>query len=485
MNGKSIIRNMLWRFSERCGAQIVNFIVLVVLARLLDPNVYGTIALIAVFANIMQVFVDAGLGNALIQKKDADDIDFSTVFISNLILCTISYLLLFILAPLIAQFYNDLNMVWMVRVLSLTILISGIKNVQQAYVSRNMLFKKFFFSTIGGTVISSVIGILMAFKGFGAWALVVQQVLNLFIDTTILWLTVKWRPKLLFSFERLRQLFSFGWKLLVSALLDSFYGNLASLIIGKKYSSANLAYYNQGQRFPVMIVTNINATIDSVLFPVMSNEQEDISHVKKITRHSLKVSIFIIAPLMVGLSACGESIVRVVLTDKWLQSVPFLQIFCISYMFWPVHTTNLNAIKALGRSDLFLKLEIIKKITGITLILIATNISVTAIAVSMLISSIIFQIVNAWPNKKLLYYGYSEQIKDIFPSIAIAIVMGGVIWILGKSLNLSLEIELIMQVVMGAIVYIGLAKSLKMEEYNYLQELLLSKTRRNKFETKK
>lgn len=267
----SILKNFIWRFAERCGAQLVTFIVSIVLARILAPEDYGTIALVTVFTTILQVFVDSGLGTALIQKKDADDLDFSSVFYFNFAVCLILYLGMFIAAPFIAKFYNDVSLTPVVRVISLTIVMSGIKGIQQAYVSRHMMFKRFFFSTIGGTIFSAFFGIALAYAGFGVWALVAQQLSNTVIDTLILWLTVKWRPKLMFSWTRLKGLLKFGWKLLVSALLDTGYSNLRNLIIGKMYSSSDLAFYNQADKFPKVIVTNINTSIDSVLLPTMSS----------------------------------------------------------------------------------------------------------------------------------------------------------------------------------------------------------------------
>lgn len=351
--------NLIWRFGERCGAQIVQFIVSIVLARILAPEAYGTIALVMVFAQILQVFVDSGLGNALIQKKGADDLDFSSVFIFNIIWCLILYLIIFLTAPLIASFYSDEGLVSIIRVLCLTVVISGLKNVQQAYVSRTLQFKKFFFATIGGTIASAIVGIIMALMGLGVWALVAQKLVNLSVDTIVLWFTVKWRPKLIFSFQRLKGLISYGWKLFASAMLDTIYTNLRQLIIGKMYTEADLAFYNQGKQFPNLIVANINTSIDSVLLPVLSLEQDDTKRVKEMTRRSIKISTYIMAPLMMGLAFTATSVVNLVLTDKWLLCVPYLKIFCITFMFYPIHTANLNAIKAMGRSDLFLKLKFV------------------------------------------------------------------------------------------------------------------------------
>ena len=334
-NSKRIVFNLIWRFAERTGAQIITFLVTLVIARILEPEDYGIIALIMVFISILQVFVDSGLGNALIQKKNADDLDFSTVFFTNIVFCLCLYLLMFFMAPLIARFYGNESLVLYIRVLSIIILISGVKNVQQAYVSRNMLFKKFFFSTLGGTIISCVIGIIMAIKGFGVWALISQQLLNLSIDTLILWLTVKWRPKLEFSFIRLKELFSFGSKLLISALIYTVEDNIRQLIIGKVYAPSELAQYNRGKQIPSIVITNINSSIDSVLLPAMSREQDNSIRVKEMTRRAIKVSTYVIAPLMIGLVFTAETLVKLILTDKWLPSVFFLRIFCITFIFYP------------------------------------------------------------------------------------------------------------------------------------------------------
>lgn len=470
---KSVIGNFIWRFAERCGAQLVTFIVSIVLARILDPKDYGTIALVTVFTTILQVFVDSGLGTALIQKKNADDLDFSSVFYFNFIVCIILYVGMFIAAPYIALFYKDTTLTPVIRVISLTIVISGVKGIQQAYVSKNMLFKRFFFSTIGGTIFSAVLGIAMAYMGYGVWALVAQQLSNTAIDTLILWLTVKWRPKKMFSYERLKGLFSFGWKLLISSLLDTAYNNLRNLIIGKLYSSSDLAFYNQGEKFPKVIVMNINTSIDSVLLPTMSIEQDNPERIKQMTRRAIKTSTYVMAPLMMGLAFCAEPIVRLVLTDKWIFCIPFLRIFCITYMFWPVHTANLNAINAMGRSDWFLRLEIIKKIVGLAILLSTMWFGVMAMAYSLLLSSVLSQIINSWPNRKLLKYGYLEQVRDFAPGILLAVLMGICVHFV-EYMSLPMIVTLVIQIVLGSIIYIVGSAILKLEEFQYLLEMIKS-----------
>ncbi len=468
---KQTLSNLVWRFAERCGAQGVSFVVSIVLARLLAPDVYGTVALVTVFTTILQVFIDNGIGNALIQKKDADDLDFSTIFYFNIVLCLCLYLIMFLAAPFIAAFYEMPELTPVVRVLSLTLVISGIKNVQQAYVSRHLMFKKFFFSTLAGTIGAAIIGIALAYFGFGVWALVVQQVFNAAVDTLVLWITVPWRPKRMFSFQRLKKLFSYGWKLLAASLLNTIYSDLRQLIIGKLYSASDLAYYNRGKQFPHLIVTNINTSIDSVLFPVMSNVQDKREKVCNMTRLSIKVSTYIMAPLMMGLAATARPLVTLLLTEKWNECVPYLRIFCITYMFYPIHTANLNAIKAMGRSDLYLKLEIAKKAVGMVLLLVSMNFGVMAMAYSLLISSVTSQIINSWPNRTLLKYGYLEQLKDIMPSVFLALFMGVCVYLISY-LNLSLWLILILQVMAGVIIYTAGSYLLKLEGFTYLLGIL-------------
>lgn len=479
MSSTNVITNFFWRFLERCGAQGVTFIVSIVLARLLDPTVYGTVALVTIFTTIMQVFVDSGMGNALIQKKDADDLDFSSVFYFNMAMCSVLYLIMFFAAPFIASFYRMPELTAIVRVLSFVVVISGVKNVQQAYVSRHLMFKRFFFSTLGGTIGAAVIGIAMAYLGFGVWALVAQMLFNAAVDTTILWITVKWRPKKMFSFQRLKSLFSYGWKLLASSLIDTVYNDLRQLIIGKKYSSGDLAYYNQGKKFPQLIVTNINTSIDSVLLPTMSKAQDDMAAVRSMTRRAIKTSTFLMMPAMIGLAVCAEPLVQLILTEKWLPCVLFLRIFCITYAFYPIHTANLNAIKAMGRSDLFLKLEIIKKTVGIIAILITMWISVQAMAYSFLVTTILNQIINSWPNKKLLNYSYVEQVKDMMPQILLSLGMGAAIYAV-SFLHLSASLTLLIQIPLGVLVYWSGSKIFRVESYTYIIEMVKNFKKRKK-----
>lgn len=464
---KKTITSLIWRFFERTGAQGVSFIVSIVLARLLAPEAYGIIALITVITSILQVFVDAGMGSALIQKKDADDVDFSSVFIFNMIMCIVLYFLLFFLAPSISAFYNNESLTPMIRVMGIILIISGLKNVQQAYVSIKLQFKRFFFATLGGTIGAAIVGIFMAYRGFGAWALIAQNLFNTTVDTIILWITVRWRPKRMFSFSRLKKLINYGWKLLAASLINTIYVNLRSLIIGKMYTAEDLAYYNKGGSFPSLVVSNINSSIDSVLLPTLSSFQDDKERIKSITRRSIVISSYIMWPMMIGLVTVAKPLIQFLLTDKWLMAVPFLQIICIQYGLDPFSTANLNAIKAIGRSDILLKMEIFKKILSIIILLSSIKYGVKAIALSGLIYGIIATIINAFPNKKLLNYSYIEQMKDVLPYILLSCIMGAIIFPI-ELLPIPNIIILLLQVTIGGLVYWGVSAKFKLEPYIYI-----------------
>lgn len=464
-----VISSLFWKFSERVGAQVVNFIVSIVLARVLQPKDYGLIALITIFITISNVFVQSGFGSALIQKKDADELDFSSVFYFSIFMSCILYIIMFITAPFIADFYSEPQLTAVIRVLSLLLIIAGVNSVQHAYVSKTMQFKRFFFSTLFGTLASAVVGIYLAYKGYGVWALVVQQLFNSIVDTLILWFTVRWRPMLKFSLERLKKLFSFGWKLLISNLLDTVYNQLNSLIIGRKYSSETLAYFNRGKQFPELVINNINGSIQSVLLPALAENQDHQKRVKEMVRRSIVTSSFLIFPIMIGLAATGQTVVTLLLTEKWLPCVPFLQINCLIFALYPIHTANLQAINAMGRSDIFLKLEIIKKVFGLSVLAITVFCfdDVMAIAIGTCIVSVTASFINAYPNKRILDYGYIEQIKDVMPSLVLSLVMGACVLLVGY-LKIYVILQLIVQVLVGIFIYLLGAWILKFECLNYL-----------------
>lgn len=466
-----VVSSMIWKFLERSGAQFVQFFLSIILARLVTPEDYGVIALILVFTQISNVFISSGFGTALIQKKDSDELDFSSVFYLSLFVAFVCYFILFFLAPTIAKFYNNELLIGYIRVVAISLFFSAINGVQGTYVSKKMQFKRFFFSSMGAVLGSGIIGVILAYNGFGVWALVMQHVFSGFFSFVILWFTVKWRPKLIFSFARVKTLFSFGWKLLCSGLLDTVFKNIYSLIVGRIYKSQVLGYFNRGQQFPQVIASNLNGSIQSVMLPTLSANNDNPSEVKKITRRSISTSAFVLMPCMFGLAAVAEPLVKVLLTDKWLPCVPFLQLACISYALYPIHTANLTGINALGRSDIFLKLEIIKKCVTVLNILITLPFGIYAMAIGQVVSGFISTFINAYPNKKLMEYSYFEQWKDLIPSFVLSIVMAGIVWVM-NFISIAPLLLLIIQIIVGIIVYVVLAKLFKLEVYNYFVNTL-------------
>lgn len=462
-----VFSGLLWKFAERIGAQAITFVLSIILARLLSPSDYGAIAVLLVFITIADVFVNAGFGSALIQKKDADDLDFSSVFYFSFIFSVFVYFVVFLAAPFIANFYNMPILQPALQVLALRIPAAAINSVQQAYVSRNMQFKKFFYSTLSGTAASALVGIFMAYNDYGIWSLVGQYLSNAVINTIVLFSVINWRPQLIFSLQRLKSLFSYGWKLLLSGLIDTGYQSLNSLLIGKFYTPADLAFFDTGKKFPMVIVTNINSSISSVLFPALASEQDEPERVKAHTRKAIQISSYIMWPMMLGMAACADSIVSLVLTDKWLSAVPYLQIACITYVLWPIHTANLQAINAMGRSDIFLKLEIVKKFVGISILIFTMQYGVLAIALGGILGGMISTFINAYPNGYLLKYSYMEQIKDILPSVILALFIAVIIKCFNNYFENSVSL-LIVDILLFITLYILISYLINNKEFNYI-----------------
>ncbi|MHA5065621.1 lipopolysaccharide biosynthesis protein [Cetobacterium somerae] len=469
-----IIGSLIWKFLERGGTQGIQFVIQIILARILTPEDYGVIAIITIFIALANVFVQNGLSTALIQKQDADEEEFSSVFYLSLLIACFLYCILYITAPLISDFYKDAILTKVLRVLSLTLFLGAFNSIQNTIIAKNMDFKKQFFSSVIAITVSGVFGIFMAYNNFGIWSLVYQQLCNQLLICIILLNTVKWRPKRMFSFYKIKKLFVFGSKILFSSLLDTLYVNITSLVIGRVYTPLMLGYYNRGNQFPQLIVSNFNGSIQAVIFPTLAKEQDNKDKVKAIVRRSIVTSSYIIFPLMIGLMVIAEPLIKLLLTNKWLPSVPYLRIFCLSYALWPIHTANLQAINAIGRSEVFLKLEIIKKILGIIILLITIKYGVYAIAVGVLISGILSSFINGYPNKKLLKYGYLEQVKDIIPSLLISLLMGMIIYSI-FFLKLNDLLTMIIQIILGIIIYIILSYSLKLECFFYIIRALKNK----------
>ncbi len=471
---QEIVNGLGWTFAERFGAQIVSFIISVVLARLLSPNDYGVIAIVLIFINIANVFVVGGFGNSLIQKKDADELDFSTLFYFNIGFSLLIYLVVFFVSPYVERVYSYDGLATLMRVLGIRLLISGVNSIQRAYVSRSMQFKKFFFSTLGGTVLSAIVGIYMAYSGFGPWALVAQYLTNSITDTLVLSLTLRWRPQKKFSLSRLKLLVSYGWKLMFSSLLSQVYFELNELVVGTVYSGSDLAYYSRGKKFPELFVTNINSSVETVIFPALSKEQDDKYSMKIRINSIIKISTYLIFPIVFGLAAISNNLISVLLTDKWLESAKYLSISCISYALVPVGMANLQAIKAIGRSDTYLKLDLIKKGIGVSLLVIFLKHGVVAVAIAETITNVIGFLLNSVPNSKYINYSLTEQLKTVIPNLVISTIMFLTVSCI-NFLSINTVVKLIVQILAGIMMYIILSYLSKNSAFNDLLVLISNK----------
>lgn len=437
------------------------------MARLLLPEDYGIIVIVMFFISIANIFVQSGLNTAIIQKKDIDDEYLSSAFFLSLFFALIVYFVFYISAPYISLFYRMPELIKILRVLSLTLFFGAFNSIQNAIISKNLWFKKLFISSLSGVIISGSSGIILAYLNFGVWALVIQQITNQIIITIVLYSTLKWKPSLSFSIKKARVLLSYGWKLLLSGLIATIDRNIISLIVGKIYSADMLGYYNRGTQFPSFIVNNINGAIQAVMLPALSNQQDYTHRVKSMVRRSIKTSSYVIFPLLVGLAVIAEPLILVLLTDKWASSIPFLRILSISFALYPIHTANLQAINALGRSDIFLKLEIIKSLVGTSLIIMSMPFGIYAMAFTTVIRGIISAFINSFPNKRMLDYHYKEQFMDIIPALSLSILMGLLIYPMNY-MEVENITKILIQVPIGIIVYVTLSAFFKIESFKYL-----------------
>ena len=455
---------------ERFSAQLIQFVVTIVLARLLLPSEYGVVALVAIFIQLCDVIIDGGLNTALVQKKDADNTDFSTIFFFSILMSIVIYGIMWFLAKPISLFYGQHELISVIRVLSLSLPIYAINSIQRAYIAKNMLFRQLFYCSLIATFLSGTLGIVMAYYGLGIWALVAQNISNQLLLTAIIWYAIRWRPVFVFSISRFKELFSYGWKILGANFITTVFVNIRKLVIGQFFSPASLAYYEKGEQLPGLVMNNIFVSIQSILLPTFSDIQEDRKRVKEMMRRSTKLCCFFIYPMMVGLIVTAQPLITVLLTEKWINIVPFLQILCIANFFRPITLSNWEAIKALGYSGITLKLEIIKKIVDIVILIISVQMGVYAIAWGCVLFNLFCVFINLAPNKKLLNYGIAEQLKDAIPTLLIALAMGGVIyWI--QLFSLPNIVTLLIQIISGIIIYIGLCHLCKEESYQYLINL--------------
>lgn len=471
-------KGLFWKLLERFGVQGSQFLLQLILARILDPEHYGVLSLMVIFTTLANVFIQTGFSTALVQNKDVTDEDYSSVFWVTLGIAGVLYAVIFFCAPLIAAFYEMPTIVTPLRVLALMLLPGALNAVQLAKVSREMDFRKVFVSNLSGIVLAGIVGITMALLGCGLWALVVQTVLNVTVVCLVMTFTSGLRLRLQCNLQRIKTLFSFGWKVLLSGLIDTLYQDIRSLVIGKRYTPDTLGFYNRGKQFPQFIITASNGAVQSVLLPAMARQQDDPKKLRQLTRNAISLSAYIIFPVMAGLAGVATPMVRLLLTEKWLPAVPYLQIYCFSLAFYPIHTANIQAINAMGRSDIFLKLEILKKSIGVAALVIAVWCfdSPVAIAMTGVFTALLSGFINAFPNKKLIGYSFGGQLLDIAPSFLLSCVMLAAVLGIGR-LALPDLVTLVLQVICGAAVYLLGSMLLKLPPYRQLLSTLRSRKR--------
>ena len=473
---QKVAGGLVWSYGERIMAQLVSLIVSIVLARLLDPENYGVISIVMIFITFCDAIVTGGFGNAIVQKKDADELDVNTMLCCSVATSILLYIIIFCAAPYIASFYNMPIIRPILRVLGLRLLISGVNSIQRAWIQKRMLFKRFFISTSFGTIISAVVGISMAYMGKGAWALVGQYLTNSFIDTAVLLITNDWKPRLQFSWKRAKEMLSYGWKVLVTTVVYTIEGDLRSLIIGKKFGSADLAYYDQGKKFPNLLVTNINTSISNVMFPVLSESQNDPTRLKQLCRRAVRIGIYLLSPLLIGLMGVADTFVIAILSEKWAPCIPFLRILTLVFLVRPFTTTCQQSILSVGRSDITLKIEIIVNAVAIGILFYSVFIleSVLGIAIGTLIAELVSMGMFMYYENKIIRYSYKEQLQDLLPSLGLATVMGVIVYIV-HFLPIYKGLALILQVVIGAAFYFAASYVLQFEPFVYLVGMLKEK----------
>jgi len=454
----------LWSAIERFSVQVVQFIFQIILARLLSPSDYGLIAMLAIFMAIAQTFIDAGFSNALIRKSERTDVDYCTVFYTNIGLSVVAYILLYLLSPAIAAFYKVPRLTSIARVYMLSLPIIAFGAIQRTQYTIKIDFKEQAIATLLGALCGGILGVILAVLRHGPWALVFSALATQTVTAAVFWLRSSWRPKLHFSLASFRSMFSFGSKLLLSGLLNTIYTNLYQMVIGKRFSSAELGYYSRADQFTQFPSSNISGILQRVTYPILCSLSNDEAALMENYRKYLRMSAIIIFPLMIGLAAVAEPFILLVLGPKWTFSAKILQILCFSYMWYPIHALNLNLLLVKGRSDLFLRLEIAKKIIGVSILAIAMNFNVLVMAVGTIASSLIALFINTYYSKKLAHYGLLQQIKDIMPGLLGSLLACLPAYLIGKAMQPNILI-LGLSIVISVALYFLIMSKMKMNEF--------------------
>lgn len=464
-----VLKGLFWSYAERMSAQIVSVLVSIILARLLTPEHFGIIAIVMIFITFCDAVVNGGLGNAIVQKQNADELDVNTMLACSIALSAFLYTIIFLVAPLISNFFEVSVITPILRILGLRLLVSGVNSIQRAWTQKKMQFRKFFYSTFIGTIISAVVGITMAYMEYGVWALVAQYLTYSIISTIVLFFIDDWIPKFQFSYRRAKSMLDYGWKVLASTIIYTIEGEMRSILIGKKFSPSSLAYYDQGKKFPNLLSVNINTSISNVLFPMLSDTQQDLENLKRICRRSIKIGMYILTPVLVGLICVADDFVIAVYTEKWTPAIPFLVILAISYLTRPFATTCNQAIMSIGRSDISLKIIVILNVVDFLLISSAIFIfpNIYWVAITAIITEIIGLICFSYYQMRLIGYTYVEQLRDVLPSLLTSFLMGCIIRLL-HFLPINSFIVLLLQALLGLTLYLLFSLVARLDPFVYI-----------------
>lgn len=471
------IRGVGWSFVDNIASSGITFLVGLVLARLLTPAEYGLMAMIAIFIAISNSIIDSGFSNALIRKIHVERVDYNTVFYFNLIISILVYAILYIASPVISVFFKEPVLVEVTRVIGWVLIINALAIIPRTQFVRNVDFKTQTKVSLISSISSGIIGIGMALGGMGVWSLVGQQLSRQFLNTLFLWIYSKWRPVLEFSTQSFKELFGFGSKLLLSGLLDTIYKNIYYIVIGRFYTSAQLGQYTRAEQFNTIFSSNLTSVVQRVSYPVLSSIQEEPERLRQAYRKVIKITMLITFACMMGLAAVAKPLIIILIGEKWLPAVYLLQIICFSGMLYPLHAINLNILQVKGRSDLFLKLEIIKKIIGVFPIIVGIFYGIECMLWGSVVISLIAYFLNSYYSTNLIYYPTSKQIKDILPTFVVSLIVASVMW--GATfLNISVYILLPVQISAGLILALLIYEKLRLDEYLEVRQLVLSALKR-------
>lgn len=464
------VTGVKWSAIERIANQSVHFVVNVIMARLLCPADYGLVGMVAVFLSLSEVFVNSGFSQALIRKIDRTESDNCTAFYFNIIISWLCYGILYVAAPYISAFYNQPQLVSITRVISLLIPIRSLGIVQKALLSVKMDFRTQSRASVIGSMISGIVGVTLAYSGFGVWSIVIQRIAGLSTTVILLWIVAKWRPTKPFSWASFKDLFGFGSKLLLTGIVKAIYANIRKLVIGKFYSPAELGFYSKASNFSSSPTQSLTTILQRVVYPVLCKLQQNGNRMNAAYRQFIRLAAFLNFPLMAGMAGISQAFVLVLLGDKWAFTGELLLFSAFSRILEPIHAINLNPLQALGRSDLFLRLEIIKKILGLTILAITVQFGIKAIIIGSIFSSVIGLFINSYYNKRLIGLGLLEQLKDVAPSFLLAMSMFSIIMVWNYFVE-NIYVELIGGILIGATFYVGCAYFFKFDELFQLVDL--------------